>query len=75
MVVPDYLLAHNMEILVFVDRDAPLFLDQIPVYMFGLWVIPINIIVWGGMTIEELEGPVARIHRYCIPLWHPPLDP
>lgn len=67
MVVPDLILCRHMEILIFVDRDAPLVNGHVPVYMFGLWAIPINLIVWLGMTLEELEGPVRNIPRLPLP--------
>ena len=67
MVVPDLILSRQMEILVFVDRDAPLVWGHVPVYMFGLWAIPVNLAVWLGMTLEELEGPIAHIPRRPLP--------
>jgi len=67
LVLPDILLVRAMEILVFAQDEAPLLGGAVPIYMAGVRVIPLTVIIWLGLTLEDMDG--YRSARACTKAW------
>jgi hypothetical protein len=58
---PDWFLATELGVIVFPDTGSPT-IGPIPVFMAGMWTIPLFIIIWAGRRAEERRGKgVAQI--------------
>ncbi len=57
LVLPDDFLAVGLGTIAFPDTGAP-FLDRIPLFMAGMWAIPLSAIVFSGRAAERRAGPV-----------------
>lgn len=57
LVLPDEFLAVGLGTITFPDTGAP-FLDRIPLFMAGMWAIPLAAIVFSGRAAERRAGPV-----------------
>jgi hypothetical protein len=77
MVLPDAFLAAHLGVLVFPDTGAP-FLGPVPLFMAGLWVIPLFIVVkagerWGaaGAALASLMiFTLAEATLWAVPVWY-----
>lgn len=59
MVLPDWFLAEGLEVLVF-PNTGTLFLGPIPLFMAGMWLIPLFVVVFTGLQVEARYGrPMA----------------
>jgi hypothetical protein len=56
LVLPDQFLAVGLGTITFPDTGAP-FVGQIPVFMAGMWAIPLAAIVLAGRAAERRAGP------------------
>jgi hypothetical protein len=77
MVLPDAFLAAHLRVLVFPDTGAP-FVGPVPLFMAGLWVIPLFIVLkagerWGagGAALLSLViFTLAEATLWAVPVWH-----
>ena len=51
MVLPDWFLASQLEVLTFLVDGFPM-IGSVPIYMAGLWAIPLFIIVFTGLAVK-----------------------
>lgn len=72
-VVPDWVLSQLLGILVFPDVGAPR-IGTVPVYMAGMWVIPLFWILWLGGRSTALCGLLALLvfgaSEWAAPIFH-----
>ncbi len=57
LVLPDQFLAVGLRTLVFPDSGVPM-LGAVPVFMAGMWAIPLAAVVFVGRAAERRRGPV-----------------
>lgn len=55
MVLPDWFLSEVLRVLVFPQTGSP-FIGSVPLFMAGMWVIPLFIILYCGQQIESYYG-------------------
>jgi hypothetical protein len=60
MIFPDWFLASELGTLVFPQTGAP-YIGMIPVYMAGMWIIPLFIIIFTGLQVESRWNRPAAI--------------
>lgn len=86
MVLPDWFLSDVLDTLVFADTGAP-FIDTVPVFMAGMWVLALFPLVLVACAVEERLGPSSGLAAVAlaglalfwaaerlapvIPLWEP----
>ena len=76
MVLPDAFLAAHLKVLVFPDTGAP-FLGPVPLFMAGLWVVPLFLVLqagerWGaaGAALASLViFTLAEATLWAVPVW------
>ncbi len=80
MILPDWFLADGLGVLTFPDTGAP-FIGPIPVFMGGMWVIPLFIIIYVGRRFRGRSAPylaglasaiiflTAEATLWRIPIW------
>lgn len=64
-IFPDWFLAAELGVLVFPDTGS-LRLGEVPLFMGGLWVIPLFVIVFLGRRIEERFNRKLGLFTVCI---------
>ena len=77
MVLPDAFLAAHLGVLVFPDTGSP-YLGPVPLFMAGLWVIPLFLIVRagdrGGAAAAALAALIiftaAEATLWAVPVWY-----
>ena len=77
MILPDAFLSAHLGVLVFPDTGSP-FLGSVPVFMAGLWVIPLFLVLHagesGGLPGAALASclvfTAAEATLWAIPVWH-----
>jgi len=57
MIFPDWFLSNQLNVLSFPVDGFPM-IGSIPIYMAGLWAIPLFIILFIGVTMEMKEAPI-----------------
>lgn len=84
LVLPDHFLAVGLETIVFPDTGAP-FWGAVPVFMAGMWAIPLGAVVLVGRAVDRRGGrgalvatlvglvvfAVAEATAGVLPLWRP----
>jgi hypothetical protein len=55
MTLPDWFLSDVLRVLIFPETGSP-FIGTVPLFMAGMWVIPLFIIVYCGQQTEERYG-------------------
>lgn len=61
-IFPDWFLADGLNVLNFIDQSFPM-VGAVPLYMGGLWAIPLFLIVYAGSQISESRG---RLQGYLV---------
>ena len=59
-VVPDWFLSAQLDVLVFPVDGSPM-IGVVPLYMAGLWSIPLFVLVYAGCRIEEKRSQVLSL--------------
>jgi hypothetical protein len=59
-VIPDWFLSAQLNVLVFPTDGSPM-IGTVPVYMAGLWSIPLFALVYVGCRIEEKRSQLAAL--------------
>jgi hypothetical protein len=54
-IFPDWFLSAGLNVLTFIDQSAPM-VGDVPLYMAGLWAIPLFIIIYAGHRVSEQRG-------------------
>ncbi len=57
-IFPDWFLAEGLGVLNFIDKSPPM-VGAVPLYMGGLWAIPLFVIVYTGSRARETRGETA----------------
>ncbi|MFW9918868.1 MAG: DUF6989 domain-containing protein [Candidatus Thorarchaeota archaeon] len=60
MIFPDWFLASQLEVLSFPVDGFPM-IGAVPIYMAGLWVIPLFLIVYTGLLVREKGVPMTTV--------------
>ena len=55
MVFPDWFLAYQLETIVFPVDGFPM-IGSVPIYMAGLWTIPLFLIIYIGLQVQKKEN-------------------
>lgn len=54
-IFPDWFLSDGLNVLNFIDQSAPM-IGAVPLYMGGLWAIPLFVIVYTSIRVKETKG-------------------
>ncbi len=65
MILPDWFLSAQLGSLVFPIDGSPM-IGDIPIYMAGLWGIPLFIIVYVGMRLKESQSALITLLGVCL---------
>jgi hypothetical protein len=60
MVLPDWFLAAKLNIIVFPKTGSP-FIGPIPIFMAGMWIIPLFLILYISEQVEKSRGKVPAL--------------
>jgi hypothetical protein len=59
-VVPDWFLSAELNVLVFPEDGSPM-IGTVPIYMAGLWTIPLFVLVYIGCRVEEKRNQAVAL--------------
>lgn len=60
MIFPDWFLAEKLNIIVFPKTGSP-FIGPIPIFMAGMWMIPLFLVLYIGEQVKKSRGKVSAL--------------